>query len=337
MNHRLSVFVLWFALFQVSLAVSSAPDSNTNQLPEPYGQGNYISGKFGKIYYEAEGSGTPVIMINGGPGASRTVFWGALDFLKPHNYKIVYFDETGVGRSTRKIPETFSPEITVQDIETLRRHLNAEKIVLAAHSYGGIPALQYALKYPQNVEKLIMLSASADGISQQMNVDAAKYLRRTFFPQEWEALEEIRAAGVLSSQKEYSRPFYDRKIGNVSDWHNPKNRAKLRKYRSTDKRDRFNIHVYLDMAGLDPEVEISGTLKSVVVNKEILKSFKVPTLILNGRIDWKTTPEMAYRFYKMLPEGVGQLEFLEKTGHWTWAEEPDKFADIVTRFLKSPL
>lgn len=128
-------------------------------------------------------------MINGGPGASRTVFWGALDFLKSHNYKIVYFDETGVGQSTREIPETFSPEITVQDIDTLRRHVNVEKVVLAAHSYGGIPTLQYALKYLQNVEKLIMLSASADGISQQMNVEAAKYLRRTFFPQEWEALE----------------------------------------------------------------------------------------------------------------------------------------------------
>ena len=65
----------------------------------------------------------------------------------------------------------------------MRVHLKAEKIVLAGHSYGGIPALQYALKYPQNVEKLVMLSASADGVSQQMNVDAAKFLRKTFFPQ----------------------------------------------------------------------------------------------------------------------------------------------------------
>ena len=310
-------------------------EQSTNELPKPYGQGTYIPSKFGHLYYEEDGEGTPVVMINGGPGASRTVFWGALDFLKKHDFKIVYFDETGVGRSTREIPEKFSPQITVQDIETLRQWLQAPKLVLAAHSYGGIPALQYAIKYPQHVEKLIMLSASADGISQQMNVDAAKYLRSTFFPQEWEELEAIRAKGVLTSQSEYSKKFYKRNIGLISDWHNPENRENLRKYPSSDKRDRFNLDVYTDMAGEDPEVNISGTLKNLEVNNEVLKTFDIPTLIINGRMDWKTTPAMAYRFYKMLPEGVGQLEFLEKTGHWTWMEEPRKFSAILIKFLKN--
>lgn len=325
------LFSVWFICLFASFMVLSK--QSVNQLPKPYGQGTYIPSKFGQIYFEEDGEGIPVVMINGGPGASRTVFWGALDFLKEHDFKIVYFDETGVGRSTRKISEQFSPHLTVEDIETLRRHLNAPKIVLAAHSYGGIPALQYALKYPQHVEKLIMLSASADGVSQQMNVDAAKYLRRTFFPQEWEELESIRATGVLTSQSKYSSKFYQRDIGLISDWHNPENRPNLRKYRSLDKRDRFNIDVYLDMAGEDPEVSISGTLKDVIVNEETLKKFNVPTLIINGRMDWKTTPAMAYRLYKMLPEGVGQLTFLERTGHWTWAEEPKLFAEVVSSFL----
>lgn len=324
-------FTLCFTILLAPFMVFS--DQSKNELPKPYGQGTYIPSKFGQLYFEEDGEGTPVVMINGGPGASRTVFWGALDFLKEHDFKIVYFDETGVGRSTREIPEKFSPHITVQDIETLRQHLKAPKIVLAAHSFGGIPALQYAIKYPQHVEKLLMLSASADGVSQQMNVDAAKYLRSTFFPQEWEELEAIRAKGVLTSHSEYSKQFYKRNIGFISDWHTPENRANLRKFRSSDKRDRFNLDVYIDMVGEDPEVSISGTLKNVVVNKEILKTFNVPTLIINGRIDWKTTPAMAYRLYKMLPENVRELEILEKTGHWTWVEEPEKFSTLVTAFL----
>lgn len=52
MKYRLSIFVLWFALFQASLTVSAVPGPSADQLPEPYGQGSYISGKFGKIYYE---------------------------------------------------------------------------------------------------------------------------------------------------------------------------------------------------------------------------------------------------------------------------------------------
>ena len=87
------------------------------------------------------------------------------------------------------------------------------------------------------------------------------------------------------------------------------------------------------MAGDDPEVSTSGTLKDVILDEDILKTFNVPTLIINGGMDWKTTPAMAYRLYKMLPEGVGRLTFLENTGHWTWAEAPKSFAEVVSSFL----
>lgn len=309
-----------------------AEDTKT-KLPAPYGQGQYISTQHGKIYYEADGEGTPVVMINGGPGASRTVFWGALDFLKKDGYQIIYFDETGVGRSTRTISGKHTPMNTVEDLETLRKHLGVRKMVIAGHSYGGIPAVQYALKYPSRVEKLIMLSASADAISQQMNVDAAAYLRKTFFPQQWEKLEAMRAQGMLTSNKAYLKAFYTPDIGYTSDWYKRENRKGLRKYRSEDRRDGFNMDVYFDIAGTDAEVKIGGTLKGMEINAGMFKSYAVPTLVINGRIDWKTTPEMAYRFYKMLPEGVAQLVFLEQTGHWTWAEEPERFAQVVSGFM----
>ena len=57
-------------------------NTTNSPLPKPYEQGTYVETKFGHIYYEVDGEGIPVVMINGGPGASRTVFWGALDFLK---------------------------------------------------------------------------------------------------------------------------------------------------------------------------------------------------------------------------------------------------------------
>ena len=330
---RFTLTVVYAFLTLILLTPTTHADQVETPLPSPYGQGTYVPTSRGHIYYEADGEGTPVILINGGPGASRTVFWGALDFLKTEGYMIVYFDETGVGRATREINEEFSPHITVEDIETLRSHLGAEKIILAGHSYGGVPALQYAVKNPHNVEKLLMLSASIDATSQQMNVDAAAYLRKTFFPIEWEEMERMRADGILTSDKEYLRKFTERKIGDASDWHDPQKRASLRKYRSHDPRDRSNFDVYLDIAGEDAEVEITGTLSTVSMSALQLEGFSVPTLILNGRMDWKTTPEMAYRFYKMLPKGIGQLAFLERTGHWTWAEEPELFEELITEFI----
>jgi proline iminopeptidase len=331
MKTKMTIGLLICSLFS-SLNLLAQESKST--LPAPYGQGNYIKTELGRIYYEADGEGTPIVMVNGGPGASRTVFWGALDFLKEKGFQIIYLDETGVGRATKKIEGKHTPLNTVEDLETLRKHLGVNKLVLAGHSYGGIPAVQYALKYPNHVEKLIMLSASADAISQQMNVNAAAYLRKTFFPQQWEHLEAMRAKGMLTSNKEYLRAFTTPDIGYASDWYKRQNRKGLRKFRSKDERDRFNTEVYFDIAGDDAEVEIGGTLKGLNVNADMFKSFTVPTLILNGRIDWKTTPEMAYRFYKMLPDGVGELVFLEKTGHWTWAEEPEKFVNIVSTFME---
>ena len=55
-------------------------NTTNSPLPKSYGQGTYVETKFGHIYYEVDGEGIPVVMINGGPGASRTVFWGRYIF-----------------------------------------------------------------------------------------------------------------------------------------------------------------------------------------------------------------------------------------------------------------
>ena len=326
----LTIFFLFWALTSHSSVLAETQDGD---LPEPYGKGKYIAGKHGEIYYESNGQGIPIVFVNGGPGASRTVFWGAFDFLIKQGFQIVYFDETGVGRATRQIDGKHSPLNTVDDLETLRQHLGVDTFILAGHSYGGIPVVQYALKYSQHVDKVIMLSASADAISQQMNVDSARYLRKTFYPELWEKLEAMRADGVLSSDMNYLNAFYTEAIDNRSDWYLSENSKTLRRFYSSDPRDGFNLDVYFDVAGNDPEVQISGTLKGINVTPSLLKHYSIPTLILNGRFDWKTTPEMAYRFYKMLPEGTAKLVFLEKTGHWPWAEEPQLFEQTLKRFL----
>ena len=96
--------------------------TDSSVFPKPFGQGTYVPSKFGSIFYEADVEGKPVVMINGEPTVTRTVFWRALDFLKPHDFQRIYFDESGGGRATREILKKFSPAITVEDIKTLRKH-----------------------------------------------------------------------------------------------------------------------------------------------------------------------------------------------------------------------
>ncbi|UTW59547.1 alpha/beta fold hydrolase [Kordiimonas sp. SCSIO 12603] len=319
-------------LLSLILGAQSAFSQPDAEQSNPYGHGQYLETPRGKIYYETEGSGTPVFIVNGGPGAGHRVFLGWFEFLKTKGYQIVYFDEIGRGRSERNIKGKFTPQMTVDDMEALRAHLNAEKIVVMGHSYGGIPAMQYAIQFPEHVERLVMLSASYDAQSQQMNIDHVSHLMKTKYPEIHEQVMALRAKGMLSSEDEYLDLIYESALGRELQWFNRANRKGLWKYRSNDKRDRFNFQVYLDIIGEDPEWEITGTLKGLTVEDK-LRGFNIPTLILGGRADKVSTPELVYRLYKMLPEQTTQFEMFEKSGHWIWAEENEKFKQVVSNFL----
>ena len=180
-------------LFLLALCVCfTIGKSNADEQKIIYGDGKSFEGKYCKLYFESEGEGTPVVIINGGPGAGHTVFLGWFDFLVDSGYKVVYFDETGRGRATRSITgQAISPQMGVEDLESLRKHLKAKKLIVLAHSYGGIQALQYALQYPEHVEKLIMIDASYDAKSHQMNIDHVKNVTKTKYPERGEQVLKL--------------------------------------------------------------------------------------------------------------------------------------------------
>ncbi len=296
-----------------------------------YGDGETFNGKYGTLYFESEGNGTPVVIINGGPGAGHSVFLGWFEFLTKQNYKVVYFDETGRGRATRQVPnQALSPQMGVDDLESLRQHLNADKLIIVAHSYGGIQGMQYALQYPNHVEKLIMLNASYDAQSQQMNVDNVKRVTQHQYPQRWQKVLALRKQGVKSNDERYHDLLA---MGPDMYWYNTDNRKKLYRVRTKDKRDRFNIQAYFDIVGDDPEWIVSGTLKGITV-EEKLKQFKVPTLLIAGRFDKITSPKMVHRLYQMMNKSSTTQVMFEKSGHWPWVEENEKFEKVIGEFLK---
>lgn len=296
---------------------------------------DYIETQMGKIYVRTEGSGHPIVIVNGGPGAGHTIFLRWFDFLKKQGFQLVFFDDIGRGRSTRKIQGKFTPQMTVDDIEAVRKYLSAEKITVMGHSYGGIPAMQYALQYQQHVEKLIMLNASYDTKSQQMNADHYYHLIRTMYPEKWKKLNELHIKGVKASDEEYDSLLFGPFIS-WYQWYDLKNRKNNRRVRTNDKRDRFNLKVFEDIIHLAHGGEIRGTLAGIDITEKV-KNFSIPTLITAGRYDNASTPELVRRLYEMLPNNVASYAMFEKSGHWPWVEETEKFESIVTNFLHEKL
>ena len=108
------------------------------------------------IYYEALGHGQPLLILHGGPGASHDYF---LPYLLPlaRTNRVVFIDERGSGKSEKlEDPKGYTVENMVEDVEAVRQHLGLGQINLLGHSYGGVLAQAYALKYQANLTHLIL-------------------------------------------------------------------------------------------------------------------------------------------------------------------------------------
>src|SRR5262249_48205718 len=110
------------------------------------------------IYYQTLGKGEPLMIVHGGPGASHDYL---LPYLLPlaRTNKLVFIDERGSGRSSGlEDPSGYTVQNMVEDVEAVRTALNLGKMNLLGHSYGGVLAQAYALKYQQNLSHLILCS-----------------------------------------------------------------------------------------------------------------------------------------------------------------------------------
>ena len=113
-----------------------------------------VDGAFLSIDQQGNLQEKPVaFLLHGGPGADHSGYKPSFNPLT-QIAQLVYIDHRGQGRSSRGPQETYNLENNIEDIEALRKYLSLEKIVLIGTSYGGMVALSYAARYPQNVTAL---------------------------------------------------------------------------------------------------------------------------------------------------------------------------------------
>ena len=124
---------------------------------EPYTSHQLEVGEPHCLYVEESGNplGIPVIYLHGGPGSGCEAFQRR--FFNPEIYRIILFDQRGCGRSTPHASlESNTTWDLVEDIETLRQHLNIEEWILFGGSWGSTLALAYAERHPQRVTAMVL-------------------------------------------------------------------------------------------------------------------------------------------------------------------------------------
>jgi proline iminopeptidase len=97
------------------------------------------------LHVEELGDGFPLIVLHGGPGLDHTMFRPYLDPLADE-YRLLYVDERGQGRSDRVDPDTLSVEVFARDVDSLAQALELERFALLGHSFGAIIATFHAIE-----------------------------------------------------------------------------------------------------------------------------------------------------------------------------------------------
>jgi proline iminopeptidase len=106
------------------------------------------------IHVRAVGSGPPLLVV-GGPQLGHQ-YLRPLDALA-NDYRVVYYDARGSGRTETGDPSQLSFAGAVEDLEALRQTLDLDRLSLLGHSLGGHIAYLYASRHPEHIESLILV------------------------------------------------------------------------------------------------------------------------------------------------------------------------------------
>jgi proline iminopeptidase len=285
--------------------------------------GDYARVNGVKLWYESEGSGPPLVLIAGGPGLSHS-------YLHPHfsmlatSYRVIYYDAFGTGQSDRAHdPHEYTFSRDVENLEGLRKALGLGKINVLGHSYGGMVAQAYALRYPDSVQKLILVDASWGGEMSQAHRDNANYEIRNQYPESFEKRMKMHERGLLSCSEEY---------GKVDD----ANELFLLFYNTSASEKLIhaepgNDEVFCALNGDDPDFVEGGDLGKLDFRLQ-LKDLKMPMLIMAGRFDRIMFPRYSMQFKTYAPQA--QFVMFEKSGHFPFIEEPEQFFTVSKDFLR---
>ena len=284
--------------------------------------GVYAQVNGARLWYESEGHGEPLVLIAGGPGDSHSPFHPFFSRLADH-YRVIYFDAFGVGKSDRaKSAAEYSFARDVENLEGLRKALQLSQMNLLGHSYGGMVAQAYALKYPQAVKRLILIDTFYSGEMWQTNNDSCNDEIRKQYPEVWEQLQRLRAQGLLSSAPEHQKVYYRVPLG-LFYFHDASKEKVLAKEES-------NQQVYYTIAGDDADFVIGGDIAALDFRAELQK-LKMPMLVLAGRFDRVSMPRYAVEYKKYAPEA--RFVIMEESGHFPFIEEAAKTLSVLRDFL----
>ncbi|MGB2951904.1 MAG: alpha/beta fold hydrolase [Gaiellaceae bacterium] len=249
----------------------------------------------------------PLILLHGGPGLDQSMFRPYLDPLADQ-FRLLYVDERGQGRSDRVDASALSLEVFAHDVDLLAEAFGLDRFALLGHSFGAIIASTHAIEV--GTAGAYVISGGGDS-SEALAGDVAS---------------------SLAALGDEGRPIAD-------SWEREKTVDTEEQLKEL-LREQLPFHFH----GEPPP----GYLDETVGSPEVLRHFAKagygdfdyrpylhhvgkPTLVIVGEHDRTTTPRAA----RVLHEGIGgsELHVVPGAGHMSFVEAPDDYLAVVRGFL----
>ena len=276
-----------------------------------------MAGKY-KVWTKRVGNNPTIklLLLHGGPAVTHEYFESFDSFLPQEGFEYYYYDQLGSYYSDQPTDSSlWTTARFVEEVEEVRQalKLDSSNFFLLGSSWGGILAMEYALKYQKNLKGLIISNMMASAI------DYGKYADEVLAKQmDANVLTELRA---IESKKDFGNPrymelltpnFYEQHLCRfpAPEWPEPVNRSFKH----------INNSIYTMMQG-PSEFGISGRLAKWDV-KERLPELKIPTLTIGAQHDtmnpdhmkWISTQVQQGR-YLYCPEG-SHLSMWDDQAHY---------------------
>lgn len=281
------------------------------------------------LWVERQGEGIPLVLVSGGPGTSHHYFHPHFQEATKFS-EVIFYDLRGVGLSDRiSGSEGYSIDQAVEDLDALREKLGFEKWAVLGLSFGGVVTQLYALKYPERIAGMILLSSALP-----MSLDIGLGARQYDFLSE---AERKRIGEIYSIAGQRVAPVHTEQLGpelqrsmlfnafSNGDW----KRRHIKRWYEDD------IAMYARYEFVHDKGYYQAMLQDYFEYdfKGLFKTCPVPTLIIEGKWDLAYGEQKAEMMFDQFQKA--DREFWEDTGHLAFEDEPERFMKTLRKFLEN--
>ena len=261
------------------------------------------TGRFTTNYHDV-GEGYPVVFLHGsGPGVTAWANWNKLFPLLKNDFRMLAPDMFGFGFTERTQDAVYNMNVWVQQVIDFFDAMKIEKANLVGNSFGGALALSMAIKYPERVNKLVLMGSM--GVTFPITYGLDRVWGYTPSLENMEELLEIFTYDHSFATKDLVKSRYESSM-------------------QSGFQESFSA--------MFPQPR-QQKVESMAGNENYIRNIPHETLIVHGREDRVIPIDTSLKLVQLINNA--QLHIFGKCGHWTQIEHTEEFADLIRNFFQS--